>query len=320
MGDQTIRALTFSLAALNVRLGYWIPNPRYVYMWKGLVKLVSKLGPVYYAKETFGRLHERSRNVYLTDGGHFDNLGLYELLKRRCRIIIAVDAEADPAMMLSSFIRIQRHARIDLGVRIDLPWEEIRSKSVKVGKGGWVRPTELESHRGPHVAVGRIDYGKLGSGVLIYIKSSLSGDESDLICDYKRRYTDFPHETTLDQFFSEEQFEVYRALGFHAAHGFLTGNDDFATFPVDRYDGWFDDLKEAITHLNLPDAAKAKIQARACKVEPKKEGAGEEIRVETSPSAATNGSPKPGKGFTPRPPKGTPRTRTKQEPPQEPPP
>jgi hypothetical protein len=74
---------------------------------------------------------------------------------------------------------------------------------------------------GPHVAVGCIDYGAGKSGWLVYVKSSLSGDENDYIRDYARRFPRFPHETTGDQFFSEEQFEVYRALGFHAMYGFL---------------------------------------------------------------------------------------------------
>ena len=57
-----------------------------------------------------------------------------------------------------------------------------------------------------------------GTAVLLYIESSLTGDENDYVIDYKRRNPDFPHETTLDQLFSEEQFEAYRALGFHAVH------------------------------------------------------------------------------------------------------
>ena len=73
-----------------------------------------------------------------------------------------------------------------------------------------------------YVAVGTIDYGGGETGYLVYIKSSLSGDENDYIRDYARRNDTFPHETTGDQFFSEEQFEVYRALGFHMTHGFLT--------------------------------------------------------------------------------------------------
>jgi Patatin-like phospholipase len=263
MGDQTIKALTFSLAALNVRLGYWLPNPYRVHDWGLKNRLISRLGPVYYAQEAFGLLNERTRNVYLTDGGHFDNLGLYELLKRRCRLIIVVDAEADPAMTFTSFIRLQRHARIDLGARIDLPWEVLRRTTKKVSDSKWERPIVAEDSQGPHVAVGRIDYGALGRGVLIYIKSSVSGDESDLICGYKRRYPQYPHETTADQFFSEEQFEVYRALGFHAAHEFLKGSDAFGVFPSDRYDHWIEDIRQVLDYINVPKAALNKILTRA---------------------------------------------------------
>ena len=63
--------------------------------------------------------------VYVTDGGHIENLGLYELLRRRCKLIVVVDAEADPTMDFPSFIDLQRYARIDLGIRIRIPWKEI---------------------------------------------------------------------------------------------------------------------------------------------------------------------------------------------------
>ena len=55
-----------------------------------------------------------------------------------------------------------------------------------------------------------------------------TGDEKDYILDYKRRFSTFPHETTGDQFFSEEQFEMYRALGFRMVDGFFSRKDDFS--------------------------------------------------------------------------------------------
>jgi hypothetical protein len=61
--------------------------------------------------------------------------------------------------------------------------------------------------------------------VLIYIKASLSGDENDYVLSYKAGHPDFPHETTADQLFSEEQFEAYRALGEHIAVGLVSGRD-----------------------------------------------------------------------------------------------
>jgi hypothetical protein len=81
---------------------------------------------------------------------------------------------------------------------------------------------------GPHCAIGEIEYPGNRQGVLVYIKSSLTGDENDYVFHYKKRYPRFPHETTLDQMFSEEQFEAYRALGHHIAYGLFDRRDNFA--------------------------------------------------------------------------------------------
>lgn len=234
MGANSIRPLTPTLAILNVRLGYWLKNPAF---WAptGAIGIDGRKANGWIPKhrstwflwsEISGRLYENAESVYLTDGGHIENLGIYELLRRRCRFIIAVDAEADSTMHFPSFITLQRYARIDLGVRIDLPWQAIQTTTgawMKNASGG-ATPAPQPTH-GPHVAIGTIDYGGGEIGYLIYLKSSLTGDENDYIRDYSRRYDAFPHETTGDQFFSEEQFEVYRALGFHMTHGLLCGQD-----------------------------------------------------------------------------------------------
>jgi Patatin-like phospholipase len=229
MGSSSIKPLTPTLALLNVRLGYWLTNPRYVpATLQNQPKHHSTA--LYLWSEVTGRLYENADAVYLTDGGHIENLGVYELLRRRCKVIIAVDAEADASMNFTALMTLQRYARIDLGIRIDLPWTPIRTHTLQwmncnAGKPPSPPPTASD---GPHVAVGVIDYGGGEKGYLVYIKSSLSGDENDYIRDYARRNYSFPHETTGDQFFSEEQFEVYRALGFHMTHGFLSGDHDLA--------------------------------------------------------------------------------------------
>ena len=95
MGSSTIKALVPTLAILNVRLGYWLTNPAKVAgtLKKALIwRMFDKL---YFLKELLGLLSEDSGTVYLTDGGHLENLGLYELLRRRCKLIIAIDGEAD---------------------------------------------------------------------------------------------------------------------------------------------------------------------------------------------------------------------------------
>jgi hypothetical protein len=214
MGSESIRPLRFTLAFFNVRLGYWFPNVSLL--------LGQSLKPafMYFLKEITGSLTSRQNMLYLTDGGHIENLGVYELLRRRCKVIFAVDGEADPEMNFGALVKLQRYARIDFGTRIDLKWSDVKKQSLDAQK------VVGEPRKGPHCAIGKIKYENGDPGVLVYIKLSVTGDENDYVRDYNRRNRTFPHETTADQFFSEEQFEVYRALGFHAAYGMLEGEHD----------------------------------------------------------------------------------------------
>jgi Patatin-like phospholipase len=248
MGAQSIKPLTATLALLNIRLGYWMRNPMWLAKAKPLrpqarfraasefLRKRNLFANYYFLAELFGLLSDQFKSVYLTDGGHIENLGIYELLRRRCRVIIAVDAEADRQMAFGSFNTLERYALIDLGVRIDLPWQPITNESLNTGKE-IDEKGDAEKHHGPHCAMGEIRYPSGRKGVLIYIKASLTGDENDYIFDYKKRHGDFPHETTLDQMFTEEQFEAYRALGFHAAFGLFDRSDSFAHLdPVTNVD------------------------------------------------------------------------------------
>jgi hypothetical protein len=247
MGRSTMRAMSPTLALLNVRLGYWLRNPRHVAaeprgpLLSGLRTLINSMtDKTYLFSEMLNRLNETKRDIYLTDGGHIENLGMYELLKRGCQLIVVVDAEADPNFSFESLLRVEQFARIDLGIRIVLPWEEI----ARCG----LRSNELIGNRkcprdhGPHAAVGRIIYPNNSEGLLLYFKASVTGDEKDYVLDYKLRNPDFPHETTGDQFFSEEQFEMHRALGFHMVQGFF--NDDGFSY-LEHDPTGYSDLEEA---------------------------------------------------------------------------
>ena len=220
MGSASIRALTPTLALLNLRLGYWLRNPA--------IKLrVANL--FFLFKEMFWRLTNNDKWLYLTDGGHIENLGIYALLKRRCSLILAVDAEADPQMTFAALAKLERYARIDLGCRLNIYWQAIADAHAKATAKDY-SPTAGST--GPHCAVGDITYQDGGTGTLIYVKSSLAGDENNYVRDYARRHSTFPHETTGDQFFKEEQFEAYRALGFHVANGmFKRNNPDKVAVP-----------------------------------------------------------------------------------------
>jgi len=181
-----------------------------------------------YVRRMLNLLDETSLRVYLSDGGHIENLGVYELLKRGCQLIVAIDAECDPDLAFGSLVKMERYARIDLGIRIDLPWEQITDGHKSYGGLLDAGLAAVPGRNGPHGAAGRILYHDGSEGVLLYFKSSLTGDETDYVLDYGKRNPSFPHETTGDQFFSEEQFEAYRALGFHVVDSALAGTDPIA--------------------------------------------------------------------------------------------
>lgn len=211
MGRIGIGLLGPTLALLNLRLGYWLRNPRKLdpdqLGWEEIFRR-------YLFDEAFGRLHTGSPRIYITDGGHIDNIGLYQLLKRRCQFIIVIDAEADPGMNFSAFADVQRFARIDAGVLISLDWRPMRAATLARMEDRTNSPAH-DAHK-LHFAAGHILYKDGSKGMLLYVKATVTGDEPDYILDYERRHPTFPHESTSDQFFSEEQMEAYRALGFHA--------------------------------------------------------------------------------------------------------
>ncbi len=165
-----------------------------------------------FINEMLGRLHESGRWVNVSDGGHIENLAGMELLRRRCKYVILGDGEADPAMHFGGLAALMRYAWIDLGIRIDINLDPLRLRDSDDGKVSAV-----------HHVFGTIVYPELDekggnkTGSLLYLKSSYTSDESEIIREYRHRDVTFPHQTTTDQCFDEDQFEAYRALGEHIA-------------------------------------------------------------------------------------------------------
>lgn len=235
MGRFNLGLLSPTLALLNLRLGFWMINPRYLqqqYQKKSgdnPVKDTRRWDEIlrfYLLHEAFGLLRADSPKIYVTDGGHIENLGLYQLLRRRCKLIIVIDGEADAGMNFQAFSDAQRFARIDDGVRISIDWQPMRDGALKrqaqlAGREPAGPPADFK-----HFASGKITYENGDVGQIIYIKACATGDEPDYVLDYERRFPLFPHESTGDQFFSEEQMEAYRALGFHAMQRTL--DEEFA--------------------------------------------------------------------------------------------
>lgn len=158
--------------------------------------------------------------MYLSDGGHFENLALYEMVRRRCRFVLVVDAGCDKNFDFEDLGNAVRKVALDLGVRIT--FHGLSAMQFRVAK------TDLDLPLAPPVhAVGTIHYrdadGGGEDGIILYLKPSFHGNgiHNVGIRNYAAANPDFPHQSTGDQWFSEAQFESYRALGFETADGVL---------------------------------------------------------------------------------------------------
>jgi hypothetical protein len=217
-GYHSSPLVTFLMTLFNARLGAWLGNPgpdgESTFMHRS-----PRLTAATIIAELFGFTNDRSKYVYLSDGGHFDNLGLYEMVLRRCRFIVVSDASCDAACSFEDLGNAIRRIRIDLGIPIEFD-EAIPIFPRTADRGA----------EGRYWAVGRIKYSAVdrppagsaesgdesdsGDGTLIYIKPAFYGlKEPRDVYNYARTSATFPHESTEDQFYSESQFESYRALG-----------------------------------------------------------------------------------------------------------
>jgi hypothetical protein len=169
----------------------------------------------------FGFSHnERANWLELSDGGHFENTGIYELVRRGVRTIIFADGSTDPDIALQSFANALEKIYIDFNVQVDFPEQGLHFTGLMKGSG---EPLDLIAQRLQFAkagfAVGTIRYPKVNGvdappGTLVYIKSTMVRDLPAALYSYKAVNPLFPSESLADQFFSEQQFEAYRALGF----------------------------------------------------------------------------------------------------------
>jgi hypothetical protein len=183
--------------------------------------------------ELFAQSNGRSRYVNVSDGGHFENLGLYELVRRRCRYIVVSDSEADPELGFEGLGGAIRKCRADFGVEITINPEPIRLKSGRSRSHcvvGTVTYPETEAGFATDTCgrTGTTTPERGTTGWLLYLKASFTGDEPEDVQQYHAGYAAFPHESTADQFFSESQFESYRQLGLHVVR---TAFENVATRP-----------------------------------------------------------------------------------------
>jgi len=218
MGYHSSPLVTLIMTLFNARLGWWLPNPKYRHKeWKlkwarrfcpPMRDLMAQKSPRLALRplidEMFGGTNDTTPYIELTDGGHFEDLGVYEMVLRRCHRIIIIDAGADPDCEFEDLGNAMRKIEIDLGIPISF-----RGNKLRMHKG--TDPDNL------HCAIADIHYecvdGACNSGELIYIKAGMNGQEPPDVRQYALTHPTFPHEATSNQFFTESQFESYRHLG-----------------------------------------------------------------------------------------------------------
>jgi hypothetical protein len=247
-GYHSNPATAFLMTIFNVRLGWWIFNPRRSTLAGCLPNPIlpgdkdgkdnkpewpsPRFAPLELTKELLGMTDDTSKYVYLSDGGHFDNMGLYELVRRRCYRIVICDAEQDEHYTFEGIGMAIRKCRVDFGAEINLNLDKLRPNA----KTGLCKAhSVLGSIRYPETAPGEESVGKI-----LYLKASITGSrrfhiqgatnpdalvtpepstqpeeviEPVDILNYRLQHASFPHDSTLNQWFTESMFESYRRLG-----------------------------------------------------------------------------------------------------------
>lgn len=236
MGMYSNRLLSLMMTLFNFRLGFWVSNPKRVKGYRPVV-----WWPFYFFYELLGRIGSTNKMVNISDGGHIENLGVYELLRRGCRLIIAVDAGEDKLYTFADLNNLIIRARNELGLEIrfrpdEQPEELIRPRPSQVYSKKrfaiadiyktWEEVPDPSHEDGKRILnYSKAEREQMGPvGTFVYVKSSVRAPEGKPDLDkrdhlkygtykYKIYHADFPHEPTSDQFFDEIQWEAYFQLG-----------------------------------------------------------------------------------------------------------
>ncbi len=230
MGYHSSPSVALLMTMFNVRLGWWLGNPGQegasTFTHEGPAIAIVPL-----LQETFGLTTDTRNYVHVSDGGHFENLGLYEMVRRRCRLILISDAGRDPAYAFEDLGNAVRKISIDLGI-------PIRFYKLEALKRRPDNCSDILEHCNYH-AIADIDYQDadgdgVENGLILYVKAGYHGTESAGVRSYAMANLDFPHQSTANQWFSESQFESYRSLGFEIMEELLyraSKNEEYAGAP-----------------------------------------------------------------------------------------
>ena len=203
MANYYSEQFTAFLTILNARLGWWLRNP--MRAGSGVWDATPPGGSCQYVRELLSLTDATSPNVHLSDGGHYEVTGAYELIRRRCRFVLLVDAAENPDNTSENLANLIRLVQSDFGIRIHIDTAPLKRDGDR--QSLW------------HCAIGAIRYDDVDEGgvigTLLFVRSSMTGDEPADIKNYAAVTPVFPHHPTADQFFDAAQFESYRGLGYH---------------------------------------------------------------------------------------------------------
>ena len=212
MGYHSSPVIAFIMTLFNARLGSWLGNPgkagKKTWRQEGPTSAIASI-----VREAFGLTNECGHYVYLSDGGHFENLGIYEMVRRRCRYIVVSDAGCDERFTYEDLGNALRKIRIDMKIPVDF-------------EDGSFQALVKQTTR---CAVARIRYSLVDrqseDGYLLYIKPMIRGNEPPDVASYHTNHKEFTHQSTANQFFDESQTESYRILGLHTVDEICAGWD-----------------------------------------------------------------------------------------------
>ncbi|MEM9433976.1 MAG: patatin-like phospholipase family protein [Pseudomonadota bacterium] len=267
-GPTTSVPVAVAMALLSLRLGYWLRwSTKFEFLGfgnhlhPGLSQMVKRLfidvflpGPKQFGKpmQNGKPIDNTPHFIELSDGGHFDNLGLYEMIRRECRLIVVCDGGHDPENSYESLSVLIRRVREDFSAEItfDVKFHEDWTRRVLAATGAAGKktgPQDLVARQVKDEYPSGTEYAEKGyflanityhdndndralghdgyrakrkptgskprRGLLIYLKSTMIRDVDLTTKGYRGTNPLFPFDPTSNQFFSPEQFEAYRDLG-----------------------------------------------------------------------------------------------------------
>lgn len=232
------RLVSFLMFLTQARLGLWVRNPFYRpavgtrnqtgWRQRLMTWLIGQRPNFLFpgiVSGLFGRqLNERAYFLELTDGGHFDNTGAYELIRRRAKLIVIASAGQDTTGGFADLANLIEKVRVDFGVHFffddGMP---LNALIPDPPAHAFDRPCVKRGH-----AIARLFYPRKrddeddSCGWLVYLHATpITGLSAD-VESYRHHQPGFPHQSTGDQFFDEAQLEAHRELGYSIAKRFMS--------------------------------------------------------------------------------------------------